>query len=95
VAYIIEIEDIEQIRQQEGIDDVELRAAIRRLKVGDCVRLTFMADARRPETVPVRITHIRPGLTFRGKLVKRALKMPLGTIVEFTWDHVHSVVESR
>jgi hypothetical protein len=95
VPDIIEIEDIEQMRQEQGIDDVELRTAIRRLKVGDCVRLTFTGNAGRAETVPVRITCIRPDLTFRGKLVQRALRMPLGTMVEFTWDHVHSVVESR
>src|SRR5207248_1333804 len=34
----IEIENIEEMRRQEGIDDVELRGEIRGLKVGDFVK---------------------------------------------------------
>jgi hypothetical protein len=89
----IEIEDIEEMRRQQGIDDIELRAGIRCLRVGDFVRLTFRASVKSCETVSVRITRIRDRMTFRGKLVKRALKMPVGTIVEFTMAHVHSIVK--
>ncbi len=90
----VEIEDIEQMRLEQGINDVELRAEIRRLSVGDVVRLTFRASAHSAQTVPVRITRIRQEMTFRGKLTQRALKVPPGTTVEFTRTHVHSVVKS-
>ena len=38
----VEIENIEEMRRREGIDDVELRSEIRDLQVGDSVRLTLM-----------------------------------------------------
>ena len=42
----LRIENIEAMRLRQGIDDVELRAAIRGLGVGDSVRLTiFSGDA--------------------------------------------------
>jgi len=90
----VEIENIEEKRQQVGIDDVELRAEIRDLKVGDVVKLTFMASAGSFESVPVRITHIRGG-AFRGKLGWRALTIPQGKIVEFTFTHIHSVLKKH
>src|SRR5690349_15927073 len=43
---VVEIQDIEQMRQQEGIDDVELRGEVRQLRAGDYVRLTFLAGPR-------------------------------------------------
>jgi len=48
----VEIEDIEGMRQREGIDDVELREAVARLVVGDLVRLTLLPapGARAGET---------------------------------------------
>src|SRR5258708_6931518 len=36
----IELENIEDMRREAGIDDVELREEIRGLRVGDSVRLT-------------------------------------------------------
>ena len=88
----IEIEDIDEMRRQVGIEDVELRAAIRYLTTGDCVRLTFKTDAGRGATAPVVITKVCRHSTFRGKLMSRALKMPPGTSVEFTVAHIHSIV---
>src|SRR5437764_1036180 len=38
----VKIEDIEEMRQRQGIDDAELREAIRGLEVGDLVRLTLL-----------------------------------------------------
>ena len=38
----VQIENIEEMRRREGIDDVELRSEIRDLQVGDSVRLTLM-----------------------------------------------------
>jgi hypothetical protein len=38
----VEIEDIEKLRRQEGIDDVDLRRAVRALRVGDAVRVTLL-----------------------------------------------------
>src|SRR5262245_46303721 len=56
-----EIQDVEQMRQRVGIDDVELRDEVRRLRVGDLVKLTFLAGAARAETLCVRSTSIRRG----------------------------------
>ena len=41
----IEIENMDELRRCEGIDDVELHEDIGRLRVGDHVRLTFLAGA--------------------------------------------------
>jgi hypothetical protein len=89
----VEVEDIEEMRRQEGIDDVELRIEIRSLKVGDSVRLTFR-DVRTFETVPVRLTQIR-GTSFRGKLLQRALTLAGGSMIAFTVAHIHSVVKKH
>jgi hypothetical protein len=63
----VRIENIEAMRRRRGIDDVELRAAICGLGVGDSVRLTiFSGDASAGgETVVVRITAV-DGPLFRG-----------------------------
>src|SRR5690242_19875839 len=63
----IAIEDIDELRRREGIEDAELHEEIGRLRVGDHVRLTFLAAAGLPETLSVRITRIRGG-QFRGRL---------------------------
>lgn len=88
----LEIENIEEIRRKQGIDDVELRLDIRDLRVGDLVRISFLSETRSFETVLVRLTRIR-GLTFRGKLVKRASRMRAGDIVAFSAEHIHSVLK--
>jgi len=91
----VELQDVEQMRQRVGIDDVELREQVRRLRVGDVVRLTFLAGAGKAETLCVRITSIRRG-TFSGELVAAASSPQLaglcrGSPVTFTRAHVHSV----
>lgn len=93
----VEIENIEEMRRQEGIDDEELRMEIRELKAGDFVRLTFMTTTKSFETVLVRITSIR-GSTFRGKLVKRPnsaglRKLGAGEVITFTTAHIHSLLK--
>ncbi len=88
----IEIENIEEMRRQQGIEDVELAEAIRRLKVGDVVKLTFLTKTHSFETTPVRITQIR-GIAFRGKLIQTTSFVRRGKIVEFTISHIHSVVK--
>ena len=40
----MEIEDIQQLRWKQGIEDLELHAEISGLQVGDSVNLTFRAD---------------------------------------------------
>ena len=42
----VEIQDIEGMRRREGIDDVELREAIRGLRVGAFVNLTLLAETQ-------------------------------------------------
>jgi len=91
----VEIENIEEIRRREGIDDVELRKDIRRLAVGDCVKLSLLTGATTFETVVVRITSIR-GTAFRGKLAKQPVAKGLaqlraGSSLSFTADHIHSI----
>lgn len=89
----IEIENIEEMRRQQGIDDVELAEEIRRLRVGEVVMLTFLTNARGFEMAPVRITQIN-GIAFRGKLVRPAAFCGRNKIFEFTISHIHSVVTS-
>lgn len=97
MAKAIEIENIEDMRRSAGIDDVELRNAIRTLRVGDVVMLTLLA---RPapvagETLSVRITRIQDH-GFRGKLTRGPASAALsqlraGSSVRFTRDHIHSI----
>jgi hypothetical protein len=92
----VEIEDIEEMRRREGIDDVELREGIRGLRVGDAVRLTLRAGAASAgETLLVRITRIR-GRAFQGRLAARPASARLaslraGSLLDFTAAHIHSL----
>jgi len=91
----VEIEDIEELRRQQGIDDVELRVGIRGLKAGDFVNLTFMNGTATSETLAVRITSIR-GSVFRGKLAARPTskglsRLRIGSALIFTPTHIHSL----
>jgi hypothetical protein len=93
------IENIEEMRSQAGIDDVELREEIRKLKVGDLVRLTLRAAALPlvGQTLTVRITRIR-GPEFAGKLAARPTlislsKLPAGFSIRFATIHIHSVAK--
>ncbi len=93
----VEIENIEEMRRQEGIDDDELRMEIRELRSGDFVRLTLMTNTKSFETVLVRITSIR-GSAFRGKLVKRPnssglRRLGAGAAITFTTAHIHSLLK--
>ena len=97
----VDIENIEELRLQEGIDDVVLREEIRALAVGDFVKLTFLAadKAHTRETLRVRITSIRGG-GFRGKLAdKPALSglstLRIGSTLVFTSACIHSVLKRR
>src|SRR5688572_24516363 len=95
----VEIENIEELRRRQGIDDVELRLGIRELQAGDVVKLTLLIGATSSETVSVRITSIH-GAAFRGKLVKRPASPALAKIrleapLAFTTDHIHSVIKAQ
>jgi hypothetical protein len=91
------IENIEAMRLRQGIDDVELREAVRQLRVGDSVKLTLLTGTEplKSETVLVRITRIR-GAAFQGELVQRPTsarrsKLRTGARVDFSTIHIHSV----
>jgi hypothetical protein len=91
------IQDIEDMRRQQGIEDVELREEVRGLGVGDLVRLTFLTGAGpfAGETLLVRITSIR-GPGYRGKLASGPaptgqLRLRVGALVTFTAAHIHSL----
>ena len=91
----IEIENIDDLRRREGIDDIELHEDIGRLRVGDHVHLTFLSGASLRETLPVRITRIRAG-QFRGRLAGRAARPELlglttDAFVNFTAGQIHSI----
>jgi hypothetical protein len=90
----VAIEDIEELRRRAGIDDVELREAIRRLCVGDRVRLTLLSSpkAGAGQTLWFRITRVR-GSRFRGRLAEGHSTAGLrpGDLLSFTAAHIHSV----
>jgi hypothetical protein len=101
MRHALEIENIEEMRRQVGIDDVELHAEIRGLQVGDCIHLTLHTGTKAfaSATVLVRITSIRGG-TFRGKLLQgpafRGLSSLLaGSPIRFTADHIHSIPQRQ
>lgn len=101
MQHAVEIENIEQMRRREGIIDVDLHKAIRALRVGDVVRLTFVTETAPPtaETLAVRITRIQ-GSDFRGKLADNPLSVGLaalrrGSGVAFTWHHIHSLPKGQ
>lgn len=91
----VEIENIEEMRRREGIDDVELHDAIRKLRVGDFVKLTLLDGVKASETLVVRITNIKGGV-FRGKLASNPtcaglMKLTVGSPLAFSTVHIHSV----
>jgi hypothetical protein len=91
----IAIENIERMRLQEGIDDVELKKEIRGLKVGDFVKLTLLTGMTTFETALVRIVSIR-GLTYTGELTDKPAANSLsearaGLPLDFMAAHIHSI----
>ncbi|MCI0684148.1 MAG: hypothetical protein L0Y71_18725 [Gemmataceae bacterium] len=97
--YTVIIEDIEALRLGAGIEDTALAAAVRRLRAGALVNLTFLPhpEARPGQTLSVRITS-RKGPTFRGTLVGRPTSASLaglrvGAALRFTADHIHSILK--
>jgi hypothetical protein len=96
----LELQDIEEMRREAGIDDVELRVAIRELQVGDVVKISVLRDKRGRdapafETLSVRITSIR-GSAFRGKFTSGQIaagltKAHVGPAVAFDTAHIHSI----
>jgi hypothetical protein len=92
----IEIENIEALRREQGIDDVELHQEIRGLRVGDNVKLTVATGTPFPgQALLVRITRIH-GLAFRGKVVQAPTsavpgRLRVGAVLAFTADHIHSI----
>jgi hypothetical protein len=98
---MLRIEEIDALRRQNGIDDVELRQEIAGLRVGDEVRLTFLAGPGlpAPQTLRARITHIGDG-GFCGRLVdapagRAPPALRRGAAVSFTAGQIHSVVPPR
>jgi hypothetical protein len=92
---INKIENIEQKRRLVGIDDVELRKAIRRLRVGDFIKLSLMTNRSTVETLLIQIKSIQ-GSTFQGHLVHEPSppnlsKLEVGSLLVFTADHIHSI----
>ena len=97
----VAIENIQAMRRQAGIEDLELREALRGLRIGDLVRLTLLTGTTPSagETLRVRITRIR-GDEFRGKLADRPVAPALsqlraGSPVAFTAAHIHSLGKRR
>jgi hypothetical protein len=97
----VKLENIEEMRRQQGIDDVELRKEIRGLKIGAVVKLTHLIGAGElaGEVFLVRITSIR-GSKFRGKVTSQPAsadpsELVVGSPVTFNTAHIHSVVKAQ
>jgi hypothetical protein len=97
----VEFENIEEMRRQAGIEDVELREAIRGLRIGDFVRITPLTSGRSSpgHMLLARITRIE-GNDFRGKLAGPAVSsarrgLRVGSAVAFTAAHIHSVAKDQ
>ena len=96
---LVAIENIDELRRRQGIDDVELRRAIHGLQVGDYVKLTFLIGngSFAGETLLVRITSIR-GEALRGKLANTPAlaglsRLRAGSPVVFCSDQIHSIAK--
>jgi hypothetical protein len=94
-----EIENIEEMRRQQGIEDIELQNEVRALRTGDVVKLTLISANGSSETLPVRITSIK-GSTYRGKLSDEPMSAGLsmvksGSTIVFDAKHIHSVPRKR
>lgn len=95
----LHIENIEEMRRQQGIEDIELHEDIDQLRPGDFVKVTLVNGPTSFETVHVRITSIR-GTTFRGKLASQPQSMGLahihvGSPVTFSAGHIHSIPKGQ
>jgi hypothetical protein len=95
----LQIENIEEMRRRQGIDDVELHEEIRQLVPGDIVKISFVSGPTSFETLRVRITSIK-GTAFRGKLANRPHSSALsplhvGSAIAFCADHIHSIPKGQ
>jgi hypothetical protein len=95
----IEIENIDELRRSNGIEDIELHQEIDRLRVGDHVLLTFLSGTALRATLPVRITRIYAG-QFRGRLAARIARPELlglrpNALVAFTAGQIHSIARPQ
>ncbi len=93
------IENIDELRRCNGIDDVELHEDIGRLRVGDHVLLTFLSGTHLRTTLSVRITRIRAG-EFRGRLSgplarPEWLDLRPNALVAFTAEQIHSIARPQ
>jgi hypothetical protein len=95
----IQIENIDELRRCNGIDDIELHGKIDRLQVGDHVLLTFLSGSNLRATLPVCITRIRAG-RFRGRLAARPARPELlglraNAMVAFSAGQIHSITRPQ
>jgi hypothetical protein len=97
----VNIENIEEMRRRAGIDDVELREKIGRLRVGDTVKLTFLAATTScgAETLLVQITRIRSE-RYHGKLIENPTSrglanLRIGSAISFTAAQIHSLPKGQ
>ena len=91
----IAIENIEKMRLLERIDDVDLKKEIRRLKIGDLVKLTLLTGSTSFETAMVRIVS-NHALTYTGELISKPAANSLSEVraglpVDFMAAHIHSI----
>jgi len=91
----IEIENIDELRRCNGIEDIELHEEIERLRVGDHVLLTFLSETNLRATLPVRITRIC-AKQFRGRIAApiarpELLGLRANALVAFTAGQIHSI----
>ena len=84
---------------RHGVANVQLRDQIRKLQVGDTVKLTFLSGTLSfaGEMLLVRITSIE-GPVLHGKLTRRPTfiglaQLRVGACVTFATDHICSILD--
>lgn len=98
MSHLLKLENIEALREQVGIVDIELENEIRRLQVGDHVKVTFLTSngSFQSNTVLVRITSVQNS-SYRGKLLEKIdvgkVALKRGTVVKFDHRHIHSITK--
>lgn len=93
------VQNIEEMRRREGIEDEDLRRDISAIKIGDRVHLTLISSQKPmgSETVVVRVTKI-DGSKYEGALLTRPISKGLNTLptdlaLFFKREHIHSLLK--
>lgn len=91
------LENIQQLRIESGIEDVELQKSICNLAVGDIVNLTILnsKSSHSGEPIVVEVVAIQ-GFNYQGKVIRASNNESLSReladqSIAFSKKHIHSV----